>query len=140
MHTFKDSKGRPWEIELNALFALLGDPVALTDLVFILCQEQAEKREISRDDLLLNMAGDALDDAANAFLESLADFCPTAKGRENLRKLTQTMKEVGTLMHERAGTELASLDPAIIVEKLMTLSGSAPASSASTPAPSLSAP
>lgn len=101
MRTFQDNQKRTWEVEINVsvvkrvrgaldldllgvmeggvLERLVNDPVLLCDLIYVVCQPQAEKADISDEDFGRAMAGDAIDHATSAVLEELADFFPSPR-------------------------------------------------------------
>ncbi len=93
MHTFADNAGRTWTITINVamvkrvrsvlrvdlfkllddgarpLAELLSDPVQLADVLYCLCKEEAEKRNLSDEDFGRALAGDAIGHAAEAFVD-----------------------------------------------------------------------
>jgi hypothetical protein len=111
-NTFVDALGRPWTVVLNVaalkrvkqvltidllqvlegslLERLANDPCLLCDVLFVLCQPQAQAVGVSDMQFGEALAGDVLDQAAQAFLEALVDFFPQARRqvlREALKKL-----------------------------------------------------
>ena len=98
MYTFRDSKSRPWTIELTVgavkrVKALVGvdllaiddgDPplhtrlitdLALTcDVIYALVKPQAEAAGVSDEQFGEGLGGDAIRGAVTAFLEALVDF------------------------------------------------------------------
>ena len=107
MKTFKDNADRTWTVTVNVdaikrvrslldvdlmeavegrlLERLVGDPVLLCDVIYCVCKEDADARQISDEDFGRAMGGDAIELATAALLEELVDFFPQAK-RELLRK------------------------------------------------------
>lgn len=104
MATFTDNKNRSWPIEVDTLvirrvasrldglridrlyedgakgmFELVGDPLRLCDLLWVLVEPEAVKRGISDEEFGRALAGDALDAAAVAFQGALADFFPSQR-------------------------------------------------------------
>jgi len=156
MATFADAAGREWvvdidvaalrrvrkRLDLNLMDAIGGetlgrladDPVLLVDVLYVLCQEQAERDGISDEAFGRAMRGDALDAAAGAFLEALADFCPSRKAAL-LRKLVAKGEEAQETILARAETMLASgeIDRMLNSPSPRPSTGS-PDSAASTPA------
>ncbi len=165
MHSFKDANGKAWEININVatvrrlrgsvlkldlmalvedkckpLAKLIGDPCDLVDVLYLLCQEQADKLGITDEDFGRALGGDSLEQAANAFYEEYIDFFPDAKVRANLRKMLTKVKEIGTILNQGMDKKLDEIDAAIAAEAIQKMSmdslTSAPASSDSTPDPS----
>ena len=163
MHTFADNAGRVWTIAINVsaikrvralvnvdlykliddnfkgLGDLLGDIVKVVDVLYCLCKEEADAKNVSDEDFGRAMFGDALHRAIDAFLEELVDFFPDPRARSNLRKLLAEGKKVRDRMMDRAEQVLASFDADREANKLFASFGTAPESSESTPAPSPSA-
>ena len=106
MKTFHDSTGRAWAVALNVgvlkrvrslcdvdLMAavegklverLVSDPVLLCDVLYAVCQEEAEAKNVSDEEFGRLLAGDVIDSATTALLEELVDFFPKRR-REVLR-------------------------------------------------------
>ena len=61
---------------------LSNDPILLCDIIYVLCQSEAEQRGISDEDFGRAMAGDAIDHATASLLEELVGFFP--KNRRGL--------------------------------------------------------
>ena len=113
MKTFTDNTGRTWSIAINVgavkrvrasldvnlldavegklIERLVSDPILLCDVIFILCQQEAETRGITDEQFGQAMAGDAIDAATSALLEELVDFFPTGK-RQVLTKALAKLK------------------------------------------------
>lgn len=163
MQSFVDNAGRTWEIAINVatvrklrgsplkldlmqvvangadgLGKLLGDPVTFVDMLYVICQEQADKHGISDEDFGRAMAGDAIQQAAEMWLEELISFFPEKKARENLRLLIEKSKTVGSLMLDQMASQVESLNPETIATALTKSLTSVPVSVESSPAPSLS--
>jgi len=103
---FTDAAGREWQIALNAdlcnrvrkvhrvhlgganraqqVFELLGEWETLADILFLLCQQEAEALGIDRDSFLGGLNGDALDAGHAAIVEAFIEFCP-APARDAVR-------------------------------------------------------
>lgn len=116
MHTFKDEAGREWEIKLNVsavrrvrdtlnfdllniadestIEKLIGDPVTLVDIVYVLCKEQADERKLTDEDFGRAMAGDAIDGATQALLDELVSFTPNPRQRQNLGAMLAATREM----------------------------------------------
>jgi len=162
MHTFTDNAGRTWAITINVaaikrvrgmlnvdlyklvddgfkpLGELIADPVQLADVLYCLCKDEADARNVSDEDFGRALYGDAITLAAEAFVEELIDFFPDARAREGMRKLSAAGKKVKERLLDHAEKVLEQLDPEVEARKLIASFGSSPGSSESTPAPSLS--
>lgn len=163
MRTFADNAGRTWTIAVNVaalkavrgrlqldifklldegakgLAQLLGDPIQLVDVLFVLCAEEAEKRSVSDEDFGRGMGGDALNLAAEALMGELVDFFPNPRARAGLQKMLAAGKTLGEKLLDHAEGELAKLDLDANARRWIDSFTSSAASSDSTPAPSLSA-
>lgn len=162
MHSFVDNANRTWEVVINvaaikrvrgllsvdlyslvddgfkSLSALVSDPVQLADVLYCLCEDQADKANISDEDFGRALAGDAITRAADAFVEELIDFFPDARARASLRKAIDAGKKVRDKVLTHAEKLLETIDPESEAVKWINSSGNSPASSPSTPETSLS--
>lgn len=160
MRTFTDNAGRTWTVQINVaavkrvrglagvdlyrliedgfqpLGRLVSDPVALTDVLYCLCKQEADARQVSDEEFGRAMAGDAITLAADAFVEELIDFFPDARTRANLRKVVAAGRKVRDRLLDHAEAMIGKIDPEAEASRLIASSGSLPASSASTPDPS----
>ena len=158
MHPFKDNAGRTWIVLINVaavkrcralvsvdlyglvddqfsgLGKLIADPVALVDVIYCLCQDEAGKLGITDEDFGRSMAGDALEHAANAFLAELTDFFPDARVRTGLAKVLTASRQVRDQLLDQAIESLDQLDLESVVRTLKASSGVSPESSDSIPA------
>lgn len=113
MKTFTDNTGKTWSIAINVgtvkrvrasldvnlldavegklIERLVSDPILLCDVIFVLCQQEAETRGITDEQFGQAMAGDAIDAATSALLEELVDFFPSGK-RQVLTKALAKLK------------------------------------------------
>jgi len=156
MHSFVDNSRRTWEVAINvaavkrirgllgidlyalvddgfkSLSKLVSDPVTLADVLYCLCKDQAEKQSISDEDFGRALAGDAITQAADAFVEELIDFFPDARARASLRKAIEAGKTVRDKVLSHAETILDSIDPETEARKWISSSGTWPESSGST--------
>ena len=129
MPEFRDTEGRAWRVEINVttlkrvkvdlgldlgdeavagtLYAkLVNDPILLCDLLYVVCRDQAEEREIGDEAFGRGLGGVCLDNATAALIEALVNFTPSPQRR---RRLEVAIRKTETLM------ELADQD---IVSKL----------------------
>ena len=156
MHSFVDNSSRSWGIAINvaavkrirgllgidlyalvddgfkSLSKLVSDPVTLADVLYCLCKDQADKQSISDEDFGRALAGDAITQAADAFVEELIDFFPDARARASLRKAIEAGKTVRDKVLSHAETILDSIDPETEAKKWISSSGTWPESSAVT--------
>lgn len=115
MRTFKDEKGRPWEISINVgtvkavkteagvdlldiddgstFSKLADDPIRLGDVLWVLVRKQCEAAGVSDEEFGAALAGDSLEDAVNALMEEVVDFFRRPQ-RELLRKMLAKGRQV----------------------------------------------
>lgn len=79
----------------------LSDYINLIKALWILCEEQAEKESVSREQFMRSILGDVLDEAENALLGAIIDFFPKSR-----RTLYQKAWTAGQTEREKA-TKLA---------------------------------
>jgi len=151
MKTFTDNAGRTWTVALNVtalkrvkslcgvdlmdavndggklLERIASDPVLLCDVIFAVCKDQADAKEITDQNFGGAMAGDPIEAATTALLEELVDFFPKLK-REVLRRALQKMRVYEEKFLKAAHLKLddprtdAAVDRAI--ESILTPGGS----------------
>lgn len=160
MHAFRDCNGRDWAIVIDVaavrrvrkllavdlyslvddgmtgLAKLLGDPVTLVDVLYVLCQDAADKSAISDDDFGRLFRGDSLSAAADAFLAEYTDFFPDAARRAAIAKVLEKARAVDRLQIKRLTAAVEAMDPGSLVKPSSGSSSASPESSESTPAPS----
>ena len=103
-----------------------------SDVLYCLCKDQADKQSISDEDFGRALAGDAITQAADAFVEELIDFFPDARARASLRKAIEAGKTVRDKVLSHAEKILDSIDPETEAKKWISSSGTWPESSGST--------
>jgi hypothetical protein len=161
MKTFKDSEEREWTIEIdsaaikrvrtlaniNLLNIIDGslhrqfevDPTLLVDAVYCVCKPQADARGVTDEQFGRAMRGDAIERAATALMEDLADFFPSGK-RQMLKKVLSKVTALTDKAIQQANEKLDSPEfDRLVEETLNASSGGLPGSSGSTPDPSHSA-
>ena len=101
MRTFNDNAGRTWTLAINVdavrrvrsivnvdlleavegklIEKLVGDPILLCDVIYVICKPEADQRSITDEDFGRSMAGDAIDHATTSLLEELVDFFPKSR-------------------------------------------------------------
>lgn len=147
MRKFKDLKGREWsvevtvqgvvevrqavEIDLGKLFAddmqklgeLLDDLPKLVDVLWLLCAEQAKAAGVAPEDFGRALAGDVLQGAADALIDSTIDFFPNARQRELRRQILQKSRAAFGILADRGEAELQNLDPQTLCDFAMNSRG-----------------
>lgn len=158
---FTDTKGRQWDLQLSVRSAadvhkrtgadLLNQPLKAIELfgtdqfkffdaAWCIVRPQAEAWGVSESQFLDAIAGDAIEQALDAFFEALISFSQSPSGRAALRQVQETLVRIGTKVRQKAEERLSrtleGLDLEREVERFVTSGGfatSSPASSASTP-------
>lgn len=153
MRSFKDNEGREWVVAVNVtgikrcrgllkidllgllddklegLSRFLSDPIALVDVVYVLCKDQADGRGVSDEDFGRAMAGDAIARASAAFVEEYADFSQDPRLREMIRAVIAKARAMEDRVREYQTTRLAEIDPEAMaseaIEQLRKASGRA---------------
>ena len=134
MRTFKDAEGRLWEVAINVaavkrcrgllgvdLFGLidekleglgnlLGDPVALVDVLYVLVKGQADALGITDEQFGAGLGGDTITAATEAFMGELIDFFPNGKQRAALLRVWNAMQTVTDELASLAESQLAAID------------------------------
>ena len=118
MKTFTDCVGRTWTVTINVgtikrvktmlginLLEAITDDLAeklkndvclLVDVLYVICKNEADAKNITDENFGEAMAGDALENATNAFLDELIDFFPAEKKmilRKAINKVNQAEKK-----------------------------------------------
>ncbi len=171
MAAFKDDSDRSWLIHVDIpaiklvrdqfainladigeaptyLTRLAEEPILLCDMLYVLCEEEARKREVSDTDFGKLLFGDTIDRATMALEEAITAFFPRKKRSvlQQLRAKIAKTREAGVdlvtakledpKLDSRLKTMMATRMDAEIEKSLSTLSISAtnsPESSESTP-------
>ena len=129
MQTFKDNLDRVWTISLNIanvkkikeslkvnimeavegdlLPRIATDPILLCDMIFVLCKEEADKKNISDIDFGKSMGGDAIEQATDAFLQELITFFPQRR-RRLLKKSLNKMRDLESKILEHVEIKIDS--------------------------------
>jgi hypothetical protein len=142
VRSFKDADGREWVLSvhvgvirrirqatdvdlpkliddgLKGLRELLRDPCKLCDVLFVMVKDQADKKGITDEQFGAALGGDALGEAADAFVEALVDFFPKAR-QAALRDVLAKARTVAELMAAQAREGLNAIDPGKLVEELL---------------------
>lgn len=108
MASFTDAKGTAWNIRIDVntlrrvrdatqvdlmrilepefLTELGGDPITLVSVLWAIVEPQANSAHISPETFGESLTGDAIDEAASALIEGIADFFPSSRAKI-LRKI-----------------------------------------------------
>lgn len=140
MARFTDNRQRAWLVEINyatikavrarlgldllklvedrmqPLAELLRDAVRLIDVLYVVCERQCKEANVSDEDFGRALAGDALEEAADAFMQGLVAFFPKRQ-REALSTALAKGRKVGELVMDRALRTLDSVDPASVADQ-----------------------
>lgn len=132
--TFKDTANREWSLSIDvflleqvenrtgvkigqllnnnaaALIDLLNEPVKFVRVLWVLVEEQAEKAGVKPEQFGRALAGEALGEAANAFMEALAFFSPRRQQREMIQALTAKGNELAEAVASRVMEEIRTID------------------------------
>ena len=136
MKTFTDNTGRSWAVVMNVdaikrvrdlagvnllevvegklIDRLVGDPVLLCDVVYALCTEQADAKNVSDVEFGKAMGGDCIEVATTAVLEELVSFFP--QGRRRL--LSKALAKLKTLETATLAAAEARLDSPELEKRL----------------------
>lgn len=103
--SFKDNEGRVWHLEidpwamkrvrgrtgvnlgtllndnLKPFRELVADPITFVDVLWVLCEEQAQKAGVTDEQFGRALRGDPLEEAGSAFEEAYLLFCPSRTRR-----------------------------------------------------------
>lgn len=131
MKEFKDNKDRKWPVIVNVgtvkrvrslldvdlmtvvegdlLERLRLDPVLLVDAIYVVCQPECEKRNVSDEEFGAALTGEAIDGALTAFLEELVNFFPRP-ARTLLQKALAGMAQTDELAEKVLTRKIESLD------------------------------
>lgn len=117
MHSFTDNKGRVWEIDINIaaarrvkslvgvnivalyenkferLAGLLSDPIAICDVIFAIVKPEADRQGVTDEQFGEAMAGDSIEQAAEAFYRAIVDFCPNPRMRKVMQGALGALSE-----------------------------------------------
>lgn len=160
MRTFKDNAGRTWSLSVDCdcvrrvrtalnfnlvnadfkamLDQLLGDPVFLCDVLYVVCKPEADRQNLSDVDFGRAMYGDCIEQGTMALLEELANFTPSHRDRARIQKLLNAMWTLAEKSHDVRDRQAQTAIDQILTAPATTSgpsSGVSPETSASIPAP-----
>ena len=157
MKTFIDNAGRTWTVAVNVdaikrvrdlvqvnlleviegklLERLISDPILLCDVIYCLCKPEADAKSVSDEDFGRAMAGDAIDGGDHGAAGGTGRFFPAgpAASAEQGPGQAQETGDGGAARRWRRGWTAPNWRDGCGKRALSSLSGSVPASSASTP-------
>lgn len=132
MSRFKDANHREWHLDITVnelrrvkkmvdldlldleegrtIARLANDPILLVDVLWILCEDQAQKEGITDEQFGRSLRGEVIEHATEALFEALTDFFPPQR-QILLRKLIETARTMG--QKERALVEMYVNSPAL---------------------------
>ena len=115
------------------LAQLHDDPVLLVDVLYALCQPQAESQGVTDIQFGQAMSGDALLHANRALLEGLSDFFPSARQRAVMKNLLQKTERVVDRLLDHAEATIDQLDPDSVAQSAIDSFGNSREPSESAP-------
>ena len=95
--------------KMKPLAELVSNQELLVDVLYVLCEPQAEKEGVTDEQFGEAMAGDSLDDAYHAFMGGLADFFPKRQ-REMIKSLSQKVDQLSQTLASNAAEEIENLN------------------------------
>lgn len=134
MHSFNDRSGEAWDLDLNVgsamrlqsrlkiriedavsmqvaescekslLEKISEDSILLFNIVFVLCEDQVQKRGLTADDFAARFDGNTIDNATTALMDELLNFSRPAQ-----RKILLQLRKIGEEISERANNTLTEL-------------------------------
>lgn len=115
MASFTDNAGRNWRVNLTVsavkrvrdlcdfdllaedlgamVLELASDIVKVVDILYVICQPEANERGVTDEQFGEGLAGDALQLGADALIDCLVEFMPKKKRREYLRKTWEAIND-----------------------------------------------
>lgn len=119
------------------------DVVRFAETLLAVLQPDLDTRQVKPEDFIEALDGDALWGAGQAFARAYVDFFHQVAARPSLHKVLDKSNELTAKVLERAAVAVDAINVDREVERIAKSlngsSGTTPASSESTPAPSLSA-
>ena len=147
MKTFKDNQGRKWTVTINVsaikrvraeldmdlleaiegklLERMVGDPILLCDILYVLVKPEADEKGITDEDFGRAMAGDAIDAACQAFIGELVDFFPKGR-REVLTEAVAKVRQIEAKVLSRTMQRLQTVEVDALIEKALAEAGPPP--------------
>lgn len=148
MRTFTDTTGHVWSLSVTvrtvkqvkeatdvlltelfdddcALLARLSkDVCTLVDIIWVICQSQAEEAGVSEGEFAERLGGDALGDASEAFARAIADFFTSPEQRRGLHAMLNKIQATGREAAGMAADRIEELDPHQMAEGFINFASS----------------
>lgn len=142
--TFSDNQGRKWIVSITAadlkrvrlatgvrldsliedrlqpLARLFSDIEQFVNVIYLLCESQADKLKLTDVDFGRAMVGDHIEEARDSFVRALADFSPS-RIRKTLLDLATKGNIAVDRMSEAAAKELEAITPEMIEGAMMDM-------------------
>lgn len=115
--------------DMKGLIALVSNSPLCARAVYLLCEDEADRRGVSPEQFGRSIGGPALYGMKQAFVEAFADFSPPHLAAA-IRAMVQKGTQVAELAAQVAVQRVQAIDPASFVSATTSR-----ASSGSTPAP-----
>jgi hypothetical protein len=138
MKTFKDSKDRSWDIEVNGetihrvqtlcdllLTELIGgtaatdlaaNPIRLFSVLYAVCKPMADERKIDEAAFRAAIGGDSLDGAIDALIDEVVGFFPKSR-RSVAQALVSKGREVENLLVTQTLAKINGASPESLLAK-----------------------
>jgi len=161
MKTFQDNQGRTWDTTINCdvikrirnqggvdllsvvdqnsdlIAKFYSDPILLVDTIYMIVKPQADQAGVTDEEFGRAMAGDAIADATQAVLRSIADFFSSGRERAMIHKALDASEKAIEKARDLVEKGLDQRIEAIVEQALQSVadgSTNSQESSASTPA------
>jgi hypothetical protein len=125
-----DKIGRTWDIEINvttlsrvrkglnlnllelvlpesALLEKLSDPILLVDVLYIVCKDQCDEKNVSDEDFGRQLTRDAIDEGWDSILEGVVGFSPRGI-RPAHQKVLEKARKFRTMQQQRVEATVAA--------------------------------
>lgn len=134
MREYRDELGRAWKLTINVTQAervkealnvdllnlygetagkLFSNPPLFVDVLHTLCRDQCAAESIDPVSFAEGLVGDAIERAADALMDAVADFFPSRK-RKTLQAIKTKGKQLGDQMEDQILERIAAMSlPAI---------------------------
>lgn len=142
MATWKDKNGKEWNCEITiktlkqikqrlgidfldvqtSIKKMMQDVYTLCNVLYIVHEDECQKLNISDEDFGGLLAGDSIDGATKAFIDSLLYFFPIQQ-RQMLEKITNKREQVMTEIYKKMGEEIDNLPTEKVLEEIKKLYG-----------------
>ena len=143
MRSFKDGEGREWLLKVNVLTLERVDALAKVDLLapfktgsdgawtrdirkscevlWAVCQPEAEERKVTREQFLKSLAGDVINQGLSELTPEIIAFFPDAAERAILERMFASARAADTKRLELIRAKLAETTVAQDSDALLTI-------------------